>query len=532
MPLDLVARVQDNLHIDISSVTTTICRLMGIEPPSVCTAPPLETVLALTPARVQRVLVYGADAIGRVFLDNHPELKQRLVAASDVQVELRAMLPPKTPVCYASMFTGAMPEVHGIRRYERPVLTCDTLFDALARAGKRAAIVAVKGCSMDIIFRNRPIDYFSEEDDAAVLDRTLSLLKDDRHDFTVSYNQEYDDTLHRTRHDGPEALAAAVRHVETFVRLWQGTEENWAKYNRALLFTPDHGAHYDAVKAKSDHGEDIPEDMDVLHFWRFGTRAPADRTERARQAWDEAADAWDDFVESGKDWYRHRLHGPALMRACGDVRGLRVLDLGCGQGYFTRMLARAGATVTGIDISGRQVEKALLYERAEPLGIQYLKLDATRANEHWAVGSFDLVTACMVLGDTADPTMALKAAHSVLKPGGRCVFSDVHPVMDATVRGWERDESGHKTMFKFRGYFDSGPALCHWTMARLNRYWTTPISRLTIEGWTEATERAGFLVRRIYEPRPTLEDVERWPEIEDCRDFPSFIIFDLATRKE
>jgi hypothetical protein len=241
--------------------------LLGIEPPSVCTAPVLEAVLEAAPSRVDRVLVYAADAIGRVFLDNHPDLKKRLVAASDVQVELRSMMPPKTPVCFASMFTGALPEVHGIRKYERPVLTCDTLFDALARARKKTAIVAVRDCSVDIIFRNRPIDYFTEEDDAAVVKRTLSLLSDDRHDFMVSYNQEYDDTLHRTRHDGPEALAAAGRHVETFVRLRQETEEHWVRYNRALLFVSDHGAHFDAAKGKGDHGEDIPEDMEVTHFW-------------------------------------------------------------------------------------------------------------------------------------------------------------------------------------------------------------------------------------------------------------------------
>jgi len=254
---------------DISSVTPTICRLMDIKPPSVCSAPALDAVLEAAPGRVQRALVYGADAIGRIFLDNHPDMKKRLVAATDVQVELRAMMPPKTPVCFASMFTGAPPEVHGIRKYERPVLTCDTIFDALARAGKRTAIVAVKDCSMDIIFRNRAIDYFAEEDDAAVLKRTLSLLEEDRHDFIVSYNQEYDDTLHRTRHDGLEALAAAGRHVETFIRLWQATEKKWAAYNRVLLFVSDHGAHYDSEKGKGDHCEDIPEDMDVLHFWRL-----------------------------------------------------------------------------------------------------------------------------------------------------------------------------------------------------------------------------------------------------------------------
>ncbi|MBM3315822.1 methyltransferase domain-containing protein, partial [candidate division WOR-3 bacterium] len=473
-------------------------------------------------------LVYAADAIGRLFLDARPVMLARLRAASDVVVPLRAMLPAKTPVCFASMFTGAMPEVHGIRKYERPVLVCDTLFDALARAGRRVAIVAVRGCSMDIIFRNRAIDYFTENDDAAVTKRTLELLGRGKHEFIVAYHQEYDDVLHKTAPDSAEALAAAQRHVETFVLFCQAVEEHWQRVDRAVVFAPDHGAHFDTTKGSGDHGEDIPEDMEVLHCWRVRPAVPVDPTEAARQAWDGAADAWEDFVETGKDWYRHELHGPALLRACGDVKGLRVLDLGCGQGYFSRQLAKAGAKVTGVDVSEKQVANALRHERAEPQGIEYVVMDATGADERWPAGSFDLVTACMSLHDMPDPGRALVAADRVLAPAGRCVFSAVHPVMDVPQRGWDRDESGRKVMYKMGRYFDTGPQTCAWYMARLNRYWTTPIVRLTVDGWTGLTEQAGFLIRRIYEPRPTLEDVARCPNLEDCRDFPSFLVFDLV----
>jgi hypothetical protein len=65
-------------------------------------------------------------------------------------------------------------------------------------------------------------------------------------------------------------------------------------------------------------------------------------------------------------------------------------------------------------------------------------------------------------------------------------------------------------------------------MPRLKRYWTTPFTRLTFDGWSELIDRAGFIIRRIYEPRPTLEDVVRRPELDDCRDFPSFVVFDLV----
>jgi ubiquinone/menaquinone biosynthesis C-methylase UbiE len=497
--------------------------MLGIEPPVLATAPAFVEVTG----RAERILVYCPDAIGRLLLESRPELLKRLRACADFEVPLRAMAPPKTPVCFASMFTGALPEEHGIRKYERPVLTCDTLFDALARAGRRAAVVAVRGCSMGVIFRNRAIDYFSEDDDAAVTRRSLELLRQGEHELIVTYNQAYDDELHKSMPDSPDALAAARQHVETFVLLCQAAEEHWRGLDRAVLFAPDHGAHFDSKRGKGEHGDDIPEDMDLLHFWRVRKAVPANRTEQVAQAWDEAADAWDDFVETGKDWYRLELHGPALLRACGDVKGLRVLDLGCGQGYFTRQLARAGARVTGVDISAKQIGNALRQEQAGPLGIEYRVADATLVDEYWPAASFDMVTACMALDDMPKPSRALAAACRVLTPRGRCVLSAVHPVMDAPLRGWEKDESGRKTMYKLGRYFDTGPQLCHWTMARLNRYWSTPFIRLTIDGWSTLVEQAGFLIRRIYEPRPTAEDVARCPELDDCRDFPSFIVFDL-----
>ena len=514
-------------------MTPTFCRVAGIAPPALAGVDLLQPVIdkageLLGPEHAERVLVYAPDAIGRRFLEARPQMMKRLAAASDVAVPLRAVLPAKTPVCFASMFTGLPPEGHGITGFRRPVFKCDTLFDALLRAGRRVAIVAVKGSSIDSIFRERELDYFSETYDPEVTARVLELLQADRHDFILAYHQEYDDLLHATAPDSPEAEAAAGRHVEAFMLLCQATDEHWSRHSRVLAFTPDHGAHNDPVTGKGAHGDDVPEDTELIHYWRIRPAAPEGQTERFAGAWDDAADTWEEFVETGQDWYRLHLHGPALLAAVGEVRGRRVLDLGCGQGYFTRRLAEAGARVTGVDLSEKQLGHALKHEQALPLGIEYRRLDAASVADEWPEGRFDLVTACMSLHDMPDPGRTLKAAFRVLASGGRLVFSAPHPGMDVPVRAWEKDNEGRKVAYKFSRYFDEGPTLCHWYMARLNRYWSTPFFRLTIDGWSRLIADAGFLIRRIYEPRPTAEEVERCPEIDDCVDFPSFVIFDLV----
>src|SRR5437667_6200766 len=74
----------------------------------------------------------------------------------------------------------------------------------------------------------------------------------------------------------------------------------------------------------------------------------ADQWKKAvTDAWNEMADTYDAYVGTEADYYRTQVIGPGLLAACGNVRGQRVLDLGCGQGYFSRVLAGAGGTVIG-----------------------------------------------------------------------------------------------------------------------------------------------------------------------------------------
>ena len=79
------------------------------------------------------------------------------------------------------------------------------------------------------------------------------------------------------------------------------------------------------------------------------------------------------------------------VRLAGDVHGLEVLDVGCGQGIASRALARAGARVTGTDATPEMLDAARAHDAAEPLGIRYVLADAQRL-DGLADAAFDVVT--------------------------------------------------------------------------------------------------------------------------------------------
>lgn len=255
----------------VASLAPTVCSLLGLPAPGAAEEGPLDSVLRFASAAgalpVGRCLVYCPDAVGDHLQGSLPDEYRRIGGLLPLRVRLSSVLPPKTPVCFASAFTGASPAVHGIRRYERPVLSCDTLFDTFIRAGRRAAIVAVRDSSIDTIFRSRDMDYFSEEDDEGVTDRALTLVAACSHDLLVVYHQEYDDLLHLTRPLSREALEAAGRHFSSAAILAGAVRSAWQGTGSAMVVAPDHGAHADPGSGRGDHGLDVPEDMEISHWY-------------------------------------------------------------------------------------------------------------------------------------------------------------------------------------------------------------------------------------------------------------------------
>jgi SAM-dependent methyltransferase len=136
------------------------------------------------------------------------------------------------------------------------------------------------------------------------------------------------------------------------------------------------------------------------------------------------------------------IEGPAILEACGNVAGLAVLDVGCGTGRHSLPLIQAGANVVGIDFSPEMLVVAR--RRAASL-MGGTGSASAEFHQHslpdpfpFARQSFDLVIMGLVIEHVDDLDAVMREAHRVLKPGGRCLVSALHP---------ERTAAGQRARF-------------------------------------------------------------------------------------
>src|SRR5262249_47843105 len=126
--------------------------------------------------------------------------------------------------------------------------------------------------------------------------------------------------------------------------------------------------------------------------------------EEARQRWNLLAEDWRVQVGDDGDSNRRMNSDPVLWEFAGDVRGLAVLDAGCGTGYLSGKLRDRGARVTGIDFAERRIAIA----RADHPDIDF-RVDSCTELATLGDGQFDLVIANYVLMDTPDLVVLLRS---------------------------------------------------------------------------------------------------------------------------
>jgi ubiquinone/menaquinone biosynthesis C-methylase UbiE len=239
--------------------------------------------------------------------------------------------------------------------------------------------------------------------------------------------------------------------------------------------------------------------------------------------WNENADLWAKLTRAGYDVYRDYLNTPAFFRMLPEVGGLSGLDIGCGEGHNTRLLAKRGARVTAVDISEVLIRHANQLEDQEPQGIEYLVASAVELP--FADSSFDFVTAFMSFMDIPETDQVLAEAYRLLKPGGFLQFSITHPCFDTPHRRNLRDEHGHTYAIEVGDYFRNLQGeITEWLFSTVPPKVKEKLPKFKIPGFTRTLSQwlnllieKGFLLERVEEPRPSDETVRECPDIQDAQ---------------
>jgi SAM-dependent methyltransferase len=190
----------------------------------------------------------------------------------------------------------------------------------------------------------------------------------------------------------------------------------------------------------------------------------------------------------------------ALLELAGDVGGLRVLDLACGQGRISRALARAGATVAGLDVSAALIETARAAEEGGPLGIEYRLGDAA-SPDLLAGERFDAVVCNHALADIDDLEAALALVARVLPAGGRFCWSILHPCFpglgETAPSSWSAE-----------GYYREG-----WWLADSPGFrGQVGANHRRLSTYVNSLVRHGLAVEELREPPPGADLEARFPD--------------------
>jgi SAM-dependent methyltransferase len=166
-------------------------------------------------------------------------------------------------------------------------------------------------------------------------------------------------------------------------------------------------------------------------------------------SWDEVAHDYHKTVGETGDSYHRTYVNPAIFDILGDVQDLSVLDLACGQGYLSRILARKGAKVVGVDLSEKMLEIAQESEASDSLGVKYIRCNSGDIREV-ANSSMDCIVSTFGFHDIREIESTIAECSRVLKEGGKLVFAIPHPL---TYARRTQDEEGY--YLKMRQYMST-----------------------------------------------------------------------------
>ncbi|MYM27064.1 methyltransferase domain-containing protein [Duganella sp. CY15W] len=205
----------------------------------------------------------------------------------------------------------------------------------------------------------------------------------------------------------------------------------------------------------------------------------------------------------------------AIQAMLPDLSGKRVIDLGCGYGWFCRSARAAGAAeVVGIDLSEKMLARAR--ELTDDAGISYRLGDLEQLA--LPAQAFDLVYSSLTLHYLPDLAPLLAAIHQALQPGGWLVFSTEHPIYTCPTRqAWLTDDDGQRS-WAVNNYQNEGPRISNWLADGVRKYHRTLGTTLN------ALMAAGFTLRHVEEWGPSAQQIVATPALAEEAQRPMLVL--------
>lgn len=206
---------------------------------------------------------------------------------------------------------------------------------------------------------------------------------------------------------------------------------------------------------------------------------------------------------------------PALRAMLPAMHGIKVVDLGCGFGWFCRWAREHGAAhVLGLDVSEKMLARARS-ETPDP-AIHYAIADLERFD--LPAGSFDLAYSSLALHYVEGLDRLLDTVRGALVTGGRLVFSVEHPIYTAPSNpGWETDAAGGRR-WPVDGYLLEGPRTTDWLAKGVIK------QHRTMAHYLNALLRYGLAILHVEEWGPTDAQIAARPILADERQRPPFLL--------
>lgn len=247
-------------------------------------------------------------------------------------------------------------------------------------------------------------------------------------------------------------------------------------------------------------------------------------------SWGGVAEWYDKHLEKGSDTYHDKVVHPNLLRMLGDVKGKQVLDLACGQGIFSRLMADRGAGVVGVDLGKELIEMAekrnkeykfKIHYYHSPSHDLYMVKDATK----------DLAVCVLAIQNIEKLQETIQEVSRVLKKGGRFLLVLNHPSFrNPTHTHWRYDENEDRQYRRVEEYLSESKIKIDMTPGSKNDKKFTVTFHRPLQVYMKAFAKYGFAIARLEEwgshresqsgPRKAAEDKAR-------KEIPLFLALEL-----